>query len=55
MAEYPGVESERRFAHEALFGGVRAVFKRCGMAQADVGLVADQLGKAIRAGSIRTV
>ena len=46
MAEYPGVESERRFAHEALFGVVRAIFKRCGMAEADAGVVADQLVKA---------
>ena len=55
MAEYPGVESERRFAHEALDGVVRAIIKRCAMAEADAGVVADQLVKAICAGSIRTV
>ena len=46
MAEYPGVESERRFAHEALDGVVRAIIERCAMAEADAGVVADQLAKA---------
>ena len=46
MAEYPGVESERRFPHEALDQLVRAVFERCGLAEADAGTVADQLVKA---------
>src|SRR5688500_18515233 len=46
MAEYPGVESERRFPHEALYGLVRRVFERCGMTEADAGVVADQLVKA---------
>ena len=46
MAEYPGVESERRFAHEALDGLVRAIIERCAMAEADAGVVADQLAKA---------
>jgi LDH2 family malate/lactate/ureidoglycolate dehydrogenase len=46
MAEYPGVESERRFPHEALDQLVRAVFERCGMAEVDAGTVADQLVKA---------
>jgi LDH2 family malate/lactate/ureidoglycolate dehydrogenase len=46
MAEYPGVESERRFSHESLYGVVRAIFERCAMAEADAGVVADQLVKA---------
>ena len=46
MAEYPGVESERRFSHEALHGVVRAIFERCGMAEDDAAIVADQLVKA---------
>jgi LDH2 family malate/lactate/ureidoglycolate dehydrogenase len=46
MAEYPGIEHERRFAPEALYGLVRTIFERCGMAEADAGVVADQLVKA---------
>jgi len=46
MAEYPGVENERRFSHEALHGVVRAVFERCGMAEADAEVLSDQLIKA---------
>jgi hypothetical protein len=46
MAEYPGVEHERRFPHETLHGLVHAIFERCGMAEADAGLLADQLVKA---------
>jgi LDH2 family malate/lactate/ureidoglycolate dehydrogenase len=46
MAEYPGIESERRFPHAALYEVVRAVFERCGMAADDAGIVADQLVKA---------
>jgi LDH2 family malate/lactate/ureidoglycolate dehydrogenase len=46
MAEYPGIEHERRFAPEALYGLVRRVFERCGMAEDDAGVVADQLVRA---------
>jgi LDH2 family malate/lactate/ureidoglycolate dehydrogenase len=46
MAEYPGVESERWFSHAALYGVVRAIFERCGMAEDDAAIVADQLVKA---------
>jgi LDH2 family malate/lactate/ureidoglycolate dehydrogenase len=46
MAEYPGVENERRFAHEALHGVLRAIFERCGMAEADAEVLTDQLVKA---------
>jgi LDH2 family malate/lactate/ureidoglycolate dehydrogenase len=46
MAEYPGIEHERRFAHEVLYDLVRRVFERCGMAGDDAGVVADQLVKA---------
>jgi hypothetical protein len=46
MAEYPGVGSERRFAHEVLDGVVRAIIERCGVAEGDAGVVADQLAKA---------
>jgi LDH2 family malate/lactate/ureidoglycolate dehydrogenase len=46
MAEYPGVEHERRFPHDALYGVVHAIFERCGMSEADAGVVADQLVKA---------
>jgi LDH2 family malate/lactate/ureidoglycolate dehydrogenase len=43
MAEYPGVENERRFPHDALFQVVESLFERCGMAPADARLVTDQL------------
>jgi LDH2 family malate/lactate/ureidoglycolate dehydrogenase len=43
MAEYPGIEKERRFPHEALHGVVRAIFERCGMAQGDAEVLSDQL------------
>jgi LDH2 family malate/lactate/ureidoglycolate dehydrogenase len=46
MAEYPGVENERRFPHAALHRVVRAIFESCGMAAADAELLADQLVKA---------
>jgi ureidoglycolate dehydrogenase (NAD+) len=46
MAEYPGIEHELRFPHEALHGVVQAIFERCGMTEADAGVVADQLVKA---------
>ena len=46
MAEYPGVENERRIPHEALHGLVRAVFERCGMAHTDAEVLSDQLVKA---------
>jgi LDH2 family malate/lactate/ureidoglycolate dehydrogenase len=46
MAEYPGVENERRFPHEVLQEIVHAIFERCGMADADAEVLADQLVKA---------
>jgi LDH2 family malate/lactate/ureidoglycolate dehydrogenase len=46
MAEYPGVDNEQRFPHEALHGVVHAIFQRCGMAEADAEVVADQLVEA---------
>jgi LDH2 family malate/lactate/ureidoglycolate dehydrogenase len=46
MAEYPGVENERRFQHEALHGVVHAIFEGCGMAEADAEVLTDQLVKA---------
>jgi hypothetical protein len=35
-------ENERRFPHEALHGVVRAVFERCGMAEADAEVEGDE-------------
>jgi LDH2 family malate/lactate/ureidoglycolate dehydrogenase len=46
MAEYPGIENERRFPHEALHEVARAIFARCGMAEPDAEVLADQLVKA---------
>jgi LDH2 family malate/lactate/ureidoglycolate dehydrogenase len=46
MAEYPGVENEQRFAHEALQRTVQAIFEGCGMAAADAGLLAEHLVRA---------
>jgi LDH2 family malate/lactate/ureidoglycolate dehydrogenase len=46
MAEYPGVENERRFAPAALHEIVCAVFERCGMAVSDAEVLSDQLVKA---------
>jgi LDH2 family malate/lactate/ureidoglycolate dehydrogenase len=43
MAEYPGVENERRFPQGDLHRLVQAVFERCGMTAADAGVLADQL------------
>ena len=43
MAEYPGVENERRFPQDELQRLVQAIFERCGMAPADAGVLADQL------------
>jgi LDH2 family malate/lactate/ureidoglycolate dehydrogenase len=43
MAEYPGVENERRFPREALHHVVQAIFERCGMAPADARVLSDQL------------
>jgi LDH2 family malate/lactate/ureidoglycolate dehydrogenase len=43
MAEYPGVENERRFPQAELHRVVQAIFERCGMAAADAGVLADQL------------
>jgi LDH2 family malate/lactate/ureidoglycolate dehydrogenase len=46
MAEYPGIENERRFPHAALHGIVQAIFERCGMAAADAGVLTAQLVEA---------
>jgi LDH2 family malate/lactate/ureidoglycolate dehydrogenase len=46
MAEYPGIENERRFPHEALRALVQAMFERCGMAAADAQILSDQLVNA---------
>ena len=46
MAEYPGVENERRFPHAALHDVVLAIFERCGMAEADARVLTDQLVEA---------
>jgi LDH2 family malate/lactate/ureidoglycolate dehydrogenase len=43
VAEYPGIENERRFAHDVLHGVVRAIFASCGMAADDARVLADQL------------
>ena len=46
MAEYPGVENEQRFPHDALQRIVQAIFERSGMAAADAGLLAGHLVRA---------
>lgn len=43
MAEYPGVEGERRFAYEVLVAAVAAICRACGMAEEDARLLADSL------------
>jgi L-2-hydroxycarboxylate dehydrogenase (NAD+) len=43
MAEYPGIENERRFPREELHRLIQAIFERCGMAAADADVLADQL------------
>jgi LDH2 family malate/lactate/ureidoglycolate dehydrogenase len=43
VAEYPGIENERRFPHDVLHRVVRGLFERCGMADADAGVLSDQL------------
>ncbi|MGH6900095.1 MAG: Ldh family oxidoreductase [Geminicoccaceae bacterium] len=46
MAEYPGIENERRFAHAALHRVVQGIFERCGMAAGDARVLTDQLVEA---------
>lgn len=43
MAEYPGVEGERRFAYDALASAVAAIFRGCRMGVEDAELLADSL------------
>lgn len=46
MANYPGIESERRFQPEMVQGTVAGVFRACGMGEADADLLADMLVEA---------
>jgi len=46
MAEYPGVEDERRFAHDALAGVVAGIFRGSGSGADDAGLLSDHLVRA---------
>jgi LDH2 family malate/lactate/ureidoglycolate dehydrogenase len=46
MAEYPGVENERRFPHRALQRVVEDVFQSCGMGEADAAVLAGHLVRA---------
>jgi LDH2 family malate/lactate/ureidoglycolate dehydrogenase len=43
VVEYPGIQNERRFPHDALHRVVRGIFERCGMADADAEVLSDQL------------
>jgi LDH2 family malate/lactate/ureidoglycolate dehydrogenase len=43
MAEYPGVENERRFSQPELHRLIQAIFEGCGMARPDADILADQL------------
>jgi LDH2 family malate/lactate/ureidoglycolate dehydrogenase len=43
MANYPGSETERRFAAHDLQHGVQAIFEACGMSPEDAGLLAETL------------
>jgi LDH2 family malate/lactate/ureidoglycolate dehydrogenase len=43
MAEYPGVENERRFSQPELHRLIQAIFEGCGMARRDADILADQL------------
>ena len=43
MAEYPGAERERRFAYDELSALVAAIFRGCGMDEADAARLADSL------------
>lgn len=46
MAEYPGVEDERRFPHDVLAGVVADIFARCGTSAGDAALLAEHLVRA---------
>lgn len=46
MANYPGIESERRFDPETLQASVAGVFRACGMGEADADLLAEMLVEA---------
>jgi LDH2 family malate/lactate/ureidoglycolate dehydrogenase len=46
MAEYPGVDDERRFAHDLLAGMVADIFRRSGTSADDAGLLSDHLVRA---------
>ena len=46
MAEYPGVDDERRFSHEMLAGVVADIFRRCGTSGDDAGLLSEHLVRA---------
>jgi LDH2 family malate/lactate/ureidoglycolate dehydrogenase len=46
MAEYPGVEDERRFAHASLGGVVADIFRRCGTSADDADLLSEHLVRA---------
>ena len=45
-AEYPGVDDERRFAHDGLSRLVAEIFRRCGTSREDAGLLSDHLVRA---------
>jgi LDH2 family malate/lactate/ureidoglycolate dehydrogenase len=46
MAEYPGVEDERRFPHDALAGVVAGIFRGSGTDADDAGLLSEHLVRA---------
>jgi LDH2 family malate/lactate/ureidoglycolate dehydrogenase len=46
MAEYPGVDDERRFAHDVLAGVVADIFRRCGTGADDADLLSEHLVRA---------
>ena len=46
MSAYPGSERERRVSHETLTDSVASIFRACGMASADAGLLAETLAAA---------
>lgn len=46
MAEYPGVENERRFPYETLAGVVADIFRSCGTSAGDAALLSEHLVRA---------
>ena len=46
MAEYPGVDDERRFPHDVLAGVVAGIFRGSGTSADDAGLLSDHLVRA---------